>query len=280
MKHLGNLLLTVSLITAMLSAATSYLVFLERATPATFEEEHGVARLKAPAGRVDTGQARRAELDAQLTAGEIGAEDYVAARRASEALLAPDVEEGGTRMTSERLNTLREAGVESVFVKSFSFERWRHGWLFLVAALGLLAGSLMVRTAAKREIEAASAKAKSDGDGVTPDAALEALARLPQELGQRLAGTADEAERLSLILEGVGEAQRLYVEPFVDGRPLFVSRLGLGGYAELMDRFAGGERQLNRAWSAAADGVLHEAETCLRTAGERLEEARARLATG
>ena len=40
----------------------------------------------------------------------------------------------------------------------------------------------------------------------------------------------------------------------------------------IMDRFAAAERQINRAWSAAADGVYAEAETCLTTAVDRLDE--------
>ena len=51
----------------------------------------------------------------------------------------------------------------------------------------------------------------------------------------------------------------------------------MGGYAELMDRFAGAERQINRAWSAAADGVLPESHRCLANVPEMMREAESKL---
>jgi hypothetical protein len=51
----------------------------------------------------------------------------------------------------------------------------------------------------------------------------------------------------------------------------------MGGYAELMDRFAAGERQINRAWSAAADGYLDEATRCLSNVPAMLAEAEQKL---
>ena len=44
-----------------------------------------------------------------------------------------------------------------------------------------------------------------------------------------------------------------------------------------MDSFAGMERQLNRAWSAAADAHLPESEACLRNAQPMLVETLRRL---
>ena len=59
---------------------------------------------------------------------------------------------------------------------------------------------------------------------------------------------------------------------FIDARQALIGRHGLGGYAMIMDRFAAAERQINRARSAAADGVYDEAETCLKAAADRLRE--------
>jgi hypothetical protein len=44
-----------------------------------------------------------------------------------------------------------------------------------------------------------------------------------------------------------------------------------------MDRFASAERAMNRAWSAAADGITEEAELCLARAIETVPEAQKRL---
>jgi hypothetical protein len=60
-------------------------------------------------------------------------------------------------------------------------------------------------------------------------------------------------------------------------RAELTSRLGLGGYARLMDAFAAAERAINRAWSAAADEVEAEAITSLDLASELLAEARERV---
>jgi hypothetical protein len=88
----------------------------------------------------------------------------------------------------------------------------------------------------------------------------------------------EQRERFGLILTRVGELQKTHMIAFVEARPVLIARLGLGGYAELMDRYAAAERQLNRAWSAAADGVYEEAVQALEVAGVLLDESLARLA--
>jgi len=64
---------------------------------------------------------------------------------------------------------------------------------------------------------------------------------------------------------------------FADARESMIHGLGLAEYAEVMDHFARGERFLNRAWSASADGYideviksLHKCETELAIADETL----------
>jgi hypothetical protein len=115
-------------------------------------------------------------------------------------------------------------------------------------------------------LEAGSALAERAGPDDFPE--LPSLLLLPREV----------QDRAHLILARVGELQKTHMTAFVEARPLLIVRLGLGGYAELMDRYAAAERQINRAWSAAADGVLAEAVSCLERASELLDEAAARLA--
>ena len=64
---------------------------------------------------------------------------------------------------------------------------------------------------------------------------------------------------------------------FADARESMIHGLGLAEYADVMDHFARGERFLNRAWSASADGYINEVwdsmnkcETELRTADDAL----------
>jgi hypothetical protein len=87
----------------------------------------------------------------------------------------------------------------------------------------------------------------------------------------------DLDDRLKLILALLTEAQRTHLAAFVEARPLLIARHGLVGFAEIMDRFAACERQVNRAWSAAADNVYEESVECLDLGAELLEETINRL---
>lgn len=50
---------------------------------------------------------------------------------------------------------------------------------------------------------------------------------------------------------------------FADGRDSITAEHGLEVFANVMTQFAAGERAINRAWSASADGYVQEAETCV-----------------
>jgi hypothetical protein len=50
---------------------------------------------------------------------------------------------------------------------------------------------------------------------------------------------------------------------FAEGREVIANRCGLTSYAMVMTEFASGERYLNRAWSAAADGYVDEVIACV-----------------
>lgn len=50
---------------------------------------------------------------------------------------------------------------------------------------------------------------------------------------------------------------------FADGRDSITAEHGLEVFANVMTQFAAGERAINRAWSASADGYVQEAETCI-----------------
>ncbi|MCP3920143.1 MAG: hypothetical protein GY711_31845 [bacterium] len=269
MKLLGNLLLTVSLVLGMISAATAYFGFVS--SDSDFSEDGELARLKAPAGAIPLTQADLDTLRQRYDAGELTAEAYTAARKEVKPVVSETTDEGGTRLGSETVAQLAGADVKTVFTKSFSFGRWRFWWVFLLSAIGLFAGSMMVRRAAEEEIAAAAAAGGAHEDHVTPPQAISGLLETLRTLRDELGGMDEESERLSAILARVSEVQKRYIGPFIDARPLLVGQKGLGGYAELMDRFAAAERQLNRAWSAAADGVLEESVDCLARAEELFE---------
>jgi hypothetical protein len=64
-----------------------------------------------------------------------------------------------------------------------------------------------------------------------------------------------------------------YVLPFAEVRHRIINKLGMDKGAEILVVVAYGERMLNRVWSAAADGHLPEANSCLPEAVEAFVEA-------
>lgn len=182
-----------------------------------------------------------------------------------------------TEITPEVLATLRGAGVERVRVKEFAFDRWSHWWLMLLSVVGLLVGAVVVRTSTRKEIEAAMAQ---DGvkDELNPVTVMGMIRQTIDSLDAELPSMPDDDARNDAIVERLGEVQATMVPAFVDARPRLIAKLGLGGFAEVMDRFAAMERQVNRAWSAAADGVTEEALICVRAAAPLAAETESKLA--
>lgn len=179
----------------------------------------------------------------------------------------------GTELNAANLQTLRDAGVERVRVAEFSFSRWPARWWFVLAVAGLGAGAWLMRAGARRRAEASSRVAAAGG---RPEDHLAALALGVQRLFAELEHLPPEV-MAATIIDRIDQMQREHVIPFVASRELLVARLGLGRYAEIMDAFAAGERQMNRAWSAAADDVTEESVQSLKRAAELFEEAVRRL---
>jgi hypothetical protein len=234
MKLLGILLLIGSLTLGTLAAATAYLVPLELPD----EEIEGLT-LAADAG----GVVRKRGGDGRLF-------------------------KKGTHLSPPVITSLRWSGIDYVLVQEFAFARWPGKWVFLGAAIGLLVSAGLLRFAGRRR----SSGPRAAGEVELPEKALRAIGATVADLRREVAALPDERTRQALILERLGQLQRTHMPAFVEARPLLVARLGLGGYAELMDRYAAAERQINRAWSAAADGVLAESVRCLDQASQLLSE--------
>lgn len=69
-----------------------------------------------------------------------------------------------------------------------------------------------------------------------------------------------------------------HLNRFVSVRDTMKTAYGLPGFAAVMGPYAGGERYLNRVWSAAADGYVDEATEYLGRALEQFRIARQTLA--
>ena len=63
------------------------------------------------------------------------------------------------------------------------------------------------------------------------------------------------------------------LDRFVSARESISHAYGLQAYADVMSHFAGGERYLNRVWSASADGYIDEVNAYLSKAHEQFDLA-------
>lgn len=181
----------------------------------------------------------------------------------------------GDRLTPELLASLRASGETRIKVKEFSLARWT-GWpFFVLGCAGLCAGAWLARREGRKAL--AGAQAAGAGTGDAPEVVLESITRTVDELRAALPAASDDRVRQRRILDALTPVQEVQVPAFVAARSRLIARFGMGGYARLMDRFATAERQVNRAWSAAADGYVDESATCLDAAAELLREAGDRL---
>ena len=176
----------------------------------------------------------------------------------------------GTRLTPEIAKALRDAGVTYVSISSFSLKTWDTRFLgaFVLACIMLVAGGAILRVETKKRVEKADASEAT----VRPEHTIAALLAAIDSLQAELSSLPTEPQRLLAILTRLDDAQRTHVADFIDARERLIGRHGLGRFAMIMDRFAASERAINRAWSAAADDHLPEAEASLAVATERLTE--------
>lgn len=186
------------------------------------------------------------------------------------------------KLTPGLLTTLRDKGVQRVKVKEFSFARWPEWWVFTLGCVGLGGAALLVRSMRRKALAAAIASHGPRPDGsaaakLSPAQLLDAMRSDLETLRGKLRATPTQRDRLAAIVADIGHLQQTHIAAFLNARPEITARLGLGGYARLMDAFAAAERAINRAWSAAADEVESEANTCLDRAAELLAEARGRV---
>ena len=121
------------------------------------------------------------------------------------------------------------------------------------------------------------------GSGPSADAAITDLA----SLGTALRAVTAQTAGLATLPEGEPglrdrvESLRLdHLLPVVEGRGFLARAHGIEVYAQVFTPLAGGERCLNRAWSALADGNPAEARAQLQRAQAHLEQAVAGFPAG
>ena len=182
----------------------------------------------------------------------------------------------GTELTPEVLAAMAaeqpdngDPLVKRVHVGEFAFGRWTHRYYFIGSVVLLTLCGLGQRALSK-------GGALKKGAAAPVDSIASAIAELKSVRESVLAMQSDKA-RLAEIIDRVGELQQTHLAAFPEAREVMVARGGLGKYANVMDAFAGAERKINRAWSAAADGDLGESFENLELGIPMLEEAAKRL---
>jgi hypothetical protein len=305
MKWVGILLLVCSLAAGALAAATAYHVPLDLPDDLYRNADGEQLTIKAPAGAVVFGPKERAAWQrgkGRLRSNRYDTLNYRALLRLQPSDLSQvRVEDNGLlvlrdlpvplagkgdRLTSDLLKRLREQSASDdmrvrrqfVVVQDLSrpddfpgwLRRWPGKWFFVASVAGLLVGAVIIRRSGKRPTSGATAAAQEE----LPEAALLGIKAVLDELRQ---SELDREARLRQIRDRLDEVQKTHMAAFIEARPLLIDRLGLVGFANLMDSYAACERQIFRAWSAAADGYYDEAVACLEPAAELLEEARKKL---
>lgn len=175
------------------------------------------------------------------------------------------VAKADTPLSPPTLALIRDAGARRVIVKHPAgaagtlLSHWSGKWIFLLAVAGLLVGAFLIRSSARKAVE----QTEGARTTVPPEDLVVRLRDEVASLRASLPTLPDEAARLHAIITQLGEVQAVLVPAFVETRPVLIAQRGVGGFARAMDLFATAERKINRAWSAAADGVLHESLTAL-----------------
>jgi hypothetical protein len=159
--------------------------------------------------------------------------------------------------------------VKRVHLAEFGFARWSHKWYFLGSVVLLALCGI-----AQKVLSGNGQLKKGAADPV--DSLAASLDEVKSVHDDVLAMQSDKA-RMAEIIERIGELQQTHLANFPEARDVMVARGGLAKYANVMDAFAGAERKINRAWSAAADGDLGESIENLELAVPLLEETAKRL---
>lgn len=145
--------------------------------------------------------------------------------------------------------------------------------LYCLAAGAMVVGLVMVRAARKRHTE--------DSQAIEDN--LEALDSSLSNVRERLGRMISDQDIVDVyaVHGWVDEELIDDLATFVEHRESLIHKFDLHTYAEIMSAFAGGERLINRSWSASADGYVDEvwaslkgAEREMLRAGELLAAAR------
>lgn len=180
-----------------------------------------------------------------------------------------------TVLDAQNLELLRSSSEETIVVREFAWRAWRDWWMFGVGAAMMIVGAFCMRLSARREI--AMMTDVDEEHEASPQATIIAIRGVLEKLAEELPALPDDQMRCDTVVSRLDQVQQSYIPTFITGRASLIGKHGLAGYANIMDRFAALERQVNRAWSSAADGYFDESAECIATALTTLPEVEQRL---
>ena len=142
------------------------------------------------------------------------------------------------------------------------------GWYLAAFVVGVT-GVILLRTSV-RGTETQSHKL--DADLQTMDTSL-------NQLVSKIESINNEREKIGVydIHQMIDDELMEDLGAFVDARESLIHIYNMQSYADLMNEFAGAERNINRAWSASADGYINEVWICMERARQQMTRARSLL---
>ena len=117
--------------------------------------------------------------------------------------------------------------------------------------------------------------ATADGEERSVEELASLLSHIDARLQEWIAGWKEQA--VYLIHERIDDELAASLLQFAASRHAMEHAWGLRAYAEVMNEFAQGERLINRAWSASADGYADEVLASLRRSQRHFSAAAAMM---
>ena len=183
--------------------------------------------------------------------------------------------------TQEGVEFVKGLTLKSKAVKDFELmdlsavEVPENGWHLIpwtsysIAAAICLAGVILLHLGKR------SATQKSEKSAANLQEISDALDRAIAKTQQLFKASSQMAP--SKIVASIDGELADELRTFADGRESMMTEYDLKLFADVMSPFAAGERAINRAWSAAADGYIDEATDCLERGFQMLQAAREEL---
>ena len=140
-------------------------------------------------------------------------------------------------------------------------------WLmFVPSAVAALLGLILLKREAAGEARSEEVLAANRNE------LSDSIGRIVESLG----GVIERQEQILTddLRDEIDTGLRDDLRRFAEARESMIHLFGIQTYADIMSEFAAGERNVNRVWSASADGYRGEAHTYLGRALSRFNDAK------